>query len=409
MIKTITTDSHSRVYTIEDWLSNQAEKEFLNKYRGSRSVIFKGNISRFDKLFSWDDLNVVLSDLDIQFPRLRLVRDGQTADVKTYSKYVRSNIKNDVYWKCNPEIVQDMIRNGYTLILNKVDRLVPSVRHMSTSMERFFDDDVNANLYFGCSQSTGFAPHWDGHDVYVFQLYGKKRWIVQNGGRKAPLDKDAPNDNSMPDEVLWDGDLCQGDILYLPRGTWHSATAYEEPSLHITFGVSHATGIDFVEWITNKLREDEYFRSDILSLKKSKMWSLSEIEQRFISRLRSTNLDAFDEHRSVKSTHRLGFSFPTSTYDFANFKPLMTSEFKRLVSELKIRQKSDSSFELLAANKAYELSTKYQKIAQFICVNELFNLEAYLAIGTESEISYNEASQLLHLLCKKGIFRNFEK
>lgn len=409
MLKLINSSSSTHVKVLEDWLSGNNQNKFLNQYRGHKSVLFKGNDSRFANLFTWNDLNTILSDLDIQYPRMRLVKDGQTADIKTYSKYVRSNIKNDVYWKCNPEIVQKMIENGHTLILNKVDRLIPTVRYMSTSMERFFGDDVNANLYFGCSRSKGFDPHWDGHDVYVFQLYGKKRWTVRSGGRIAPLDKDTPNSNSMPNEVLWDGDLCQGDILYLPRGTWHSATAYDEASLHITFGVSHASGMDFVEWISNKLREDEYFRTDILSLKKSKRWNLDEIENRVTSRLRSVKLEEFDEHRSVKSTHRLGFSFPTSTQKYAEFSPEVSTVFIRLVSEIKLHPKSDNSFELLAANKAYELNLKYQHIAQFICMNEQFNFEKYLAIGTQSKISHKEASQLLHLLCKKGIFRNFDQ
>jgi hypothetical protein len=49
-------------------------------------------------------------------------------------------------------------------------------------------------------------------------------------------------------------------VLYIPRGHWHEANAQHEPSLHLTLGIYARTGIDFLTWLVDELREDVRWR-----------------------------------------------------------------------------------------------------------------------------------------------------
>ena len=82
------------------------------------------------------------------------------------------------------------------------------------------------------------APHYDDVEIFVIHTQGRKRWRVY-----APLDER----HTLPREVSEDLDraslgppvleetLEPGDVLYLPRGTPHEATALPgEDSVHVT-------------------------------------------------------------------------------------------------------------------------------------------------------------------------------
>lgn len=52
-------------------------------------------------------------------------------------------------------------------------------------------------------------------------------------------------------------------MLYIPRGHWHYALAGESPCLHLTVGIHAKTGIDWLEWLVNDLRQQEAWRKNL--------------------------------------------------------------------------------------------------------------------------------------------------
>jgi len=95
------------------------------------------------------------------------------------------------------------------------------------------------------------------------QLFGKKSWKVYGPSRLHPLSKDVEENATPPQEVLWEGMLEDGDLLYIPRGWWHVATPVNEPTLHLTIGFSNPTGVDLLAWLTDQLRKAEIVRKDL--------------------------------------------------------------------------------------------------------------------------------------------------
>jgi hypothetical protein len=80
--------------------------------------------------------------------------------------------------------------------------------------------------------------------------------------REYPLTDDAKSE-TPPQQPLWEGNLEDGDALCIPRGWWHVAIPVDEPTLHLTVGLHHATGLDFASWYLDRLRASAAVRQDL--------------------------------------------------------------------------------------------------------------------------------------------------
>ena len=80
--------------------------------------------------------------------------------------------------------------------------------------------------------------------------------------RPYPVRSD-PVRHRVPEEAAWSGTLREGDVLYVPRGWWHAAFPMDEPSLHLTVGLWNRTGLDYLQWLGNRLTASELFRQDL--------------------------------------------------------------------------------------------------------------------------------------------------
>jgi len=162
-------------------------------------------------------------------------------------------------------ITNHLYYGGFSLIVNKVQRLWGSVAHMS----RLIHDDILCN-YVSCNLymtppvleakkdnnvRSAFEAHYDWMDVIIIQITGSKLWNVATQPllplsthdlkRKPTLSEHniyLNNVNYSYNEFL----LNVGDVLYIPRGYIHNAsTVYDasnsnkEPSIHLSFGIEH--------------------------------------------------------------------------------------------------------------------------------------------------------------------------
>ncbi len=89
-------------------------------------------------------------------------------------------------------------------------------------------------------------------------------------------------------EAAADLEISAGDALHLPRGWWHLVTPVDEPSVHLTIGATQRTGVHFLAWLSEEMRQESVFRKDLPR-------SLSRDAQvRHLRELRET-LDAYLE------------------------------------------------------------------------------------------------------------------
>ncbi|MFF2465286.1 cupin domain-containing protein [Streptomyces mirabilis] len=172
--------------------------------------------------------------------------------------------RHTVWQRLHPTELHARLAEGASLVIDAVDELHPPVARAAMELERWLRTGVQANLYASWTACEGFGVHWDDHDVVVTQIDGAKRWKLYGPTRTAPMYKDTDEPEPPPEKPVAELVLRPGDMLYLPRGWWHSVAASEgEHSLHLTFGVQTTTGAQLLSWLADDLRRHDVLREDL--------------------------------------------------------------------------------------------------------------------------------------------------
>lgn len=222
-------------------------EQFLEKNWTSKAIEIKNpGEKQFTDLFSWQKLNYLLNFHEFKYPELRLALDGKVQEASA-----------------NENIIK-LCKEGATLIINKVNKLIPEVATLAAEIQYEIGYGTQVNAYCSWPGKQGFSSHYDTHEVFILQVEGKKEWKVFPETLKYPLVEQKSASLTPPDtEPYLSCILEAGDVLYIPRGHWHYALALNVPSLHLTLGVHSKTGIDFLEWMVSQLREQEEWRESL--------------------------------------------------------------------------------------------------------------------------------------------------
>lgn len=255
---------------------------------------FSGDRTRFDSLFGWRDLDNALNQQRLEWPRLRVFRDGLPVAQDDYSEEIRRR-GGTPYRRLRAGKLNTVLASGATLVLDHLDHINPAVCNLAMAIERTLGSSTWVNLYASWGTTRGFDLHWDDHDVFALQLSGSKRWQLHHPTRQWPLQTDV-EDNIPPgaESVPMLVDLSPGDVLYVPHGWWHFASPLEEPSLHLTFGVSVESGIDYLTWLVDQLRADELLR------RRLPRFSSADGRDSHLSEIRTRLLKVLDDSSSME-------------------------------------------------------------------------------------------------------------
>jgi hypothetical protein len=189
---------------------------------------------RFDRLLPWSTINLLLSAKHFGPHQLEVRRDGTAVSPLMYrEKAEQSCVRLDA--------LQALAYQGVSIVINGVDRLVPTVSAVTTLIERHLQRKAWANAYLTFHRNGAFRPHWDSHDVLVLHLSGRKRWRCHGIGAGDPSAFYVFDRGTDPGPVAWEEVLEPGDVLYLPRGEIHAAAVEpDDVSLHLTIGLDAA-------------------------------------------------------------------------------------------------------------------------------------------------------------------------
>lgn len=127
----------------------------------------------------------------------------------------------------------------YSVRFPELRPLSPALERLARALEVLLHQPVTASAFW--SRGGLRAPvHFDDHDLLVVQLRGFKRWFVSSNPSELPntwkgIPKGAPD--LGPHETV---EVKPGDLMYLPRGTYHSVDSDHE-SLHVSIGFTPLT------------------------------------------------------------------------------------------------------------------------------------------------------------------------
>ncbi|HEY3785949.1 MAG TPA: cupin domain-containing protein [Steroidobacteraceae bacterium] len=133
---------------------------------------------------------------------------------------------------------------NYSVRFPELRPLSGALDQLARALEMLLHQPVTASAFW--SRGGLRAPvHCDDHDILVVQLRGAKRWLISKRPSGLPNTwKGIPAEAPDPAEHQ-KLDLLPGDLLYLPRGTFHSVDADVE-SLHISIGFTPLTAREAV-------------------------------------------------------------------------------------------------------------------------------------------------------------------
>lgn len=195
----------------------------------------------FDDLLTTRDVDDLLSRRGLRTPFLRVARDGHTLADADFTR--GGGVGAGVTDQLDDTALLRLFAEGHTLVLQGLHRTHPPVLELAQDLGADLGHPVQVNAYVTPPSSRGFAAHYDVHDVFVLQTAGEKRWRLHAPVQPHPL-RDQPWQDRRPaveqaaaGEPHLEVTLRPGDVLYVPRGWLHSATALGGVSTHLTVGI----------------------------------------------------------------------------------------------------------------------------------------------------------------------------
>jgi ribosomal protein L16 Arg81 hydroxylase len=247
---------------LDELIAPYGAEDFLGAVWGQRMEMLPGQPDRFADLLPWQALNDILRRHRLETPRLRLARGGERISPEDYTTEVQLR-RGGSYRRVRFDALGEQLRGGATLVIDSIDELYGPIDDLAADLERVLRERVQVNCYASFGVLHGFDTHWDDHDVLAVQVHGRKRWRVFGPTRAYPQRRDVEHPEPPSGDPSRDVILSAGGVLHVPRGWWHDATALDEPSVHLTFGVTGATGADLIAWLADDLRKLDIVRQDL--------------------------------------------------------------------------------------------------------------------------------------------------
>lgn len=254
--------------TFADFLSPVAPETFFREIFGKRPLHIPGAAGKFQDLLPWAEWNRMLSLNNYWTPEtLLLYRDAAAIPAAEYC--VPAAVFGDGVLRADPARVERLFADGATVIANYADTLTPALNAAGALLEEALCGYALANIYCSRGGRQGFRSHFDPHEVFAVQVAGEKRWRIYEGRVENPVKHEAfmrrpPGfDEATRKGVLVEVDMRPGDVLYIPRGQYHDATASSATSLHVTYGVQLLNGLDVVGGVLDRALGDAFIRADL--------------------------------------------------------------------------------------------------------------------------------------------------
>jgi ribosomal protein L16 Arg81 hydroxylase len=239
---------------------------FRNEYFGRKPLLISREGRRDTSLLSWQRFNETLAitpfwnedTLKLFFKSRAALRENycDTADLKAGERA-----------PIDPAKVKALMGVGASLVANHLHRVCPEVGAVAHMLEQTFAARVAANVYCSFRGVQAFQTHFDLHDVFAVQAEGEKTWRVYESRADNPTQSLPPGDEiekwlvESRGKLLFEVTMKPGDIMYLPRGQYHDALTGAQASLHVTFGVSPATGLSLFDLLETAVTQESAFRA----------------------------------------------------------------------------------------------------------------------------------------------------
>jgi len=380
--------------TLSYLLNPMNPSEFCDNHYTKKAVYIEGFSEKFKGLFDFSSLNDVLNGSPIPHPTMKLALNG---------KAVASYDATGIIKGC---------RDGATIIIEQIHQYDKEVAKLASSLSRELMEPVQVNTYFSQPDNQAFNTHYDTHDVFIVQTFGQKKWRVFEDTIRNPLFHQKTHGRNYPESPYLECILKAGDLLYIPRGHWHDATANIEQSLHLTIGIYSRTRINFLSWLVDELRDDERWRETFpFELKDADLYNelslstvnhFTQMKELLITKINEPSL-LHDYRKFCISQDRVNrpFSLPFQLLE-APVTDRKYVKFSRPYSQRAMleRNMDKEVLEVIVLGKIFRFSLSAESLLRFIFTSTNFDKQQLLI---SSELSWHDISIILDQFVKESI------
>ena len=237
---------------INELLHPHSVDEFFHEVFEKRPLLVQRQCpDYYGNLLGISDLDDLLKNPVIQSKYIRMHQQGKEIAMSHWSRNGLVNVDH----------ICKLFNQGATFIINGGHRFFPQLDHFCQTVEQQLYYHVQANIYVTPEQSSGFDTHYDDHDVFIMQLAGSKNWRIYKSVIDLPTKSQKHQWGKFdPGTPLLEFDLEQGDMFYIPRGFMHDASASDQLSIHITFGLHPNYLYDLVDEFARSSQQQFLFR-----------------------------------------------------------------------------------------------------------------------------------------------------
>ena len=274
-------------------------KECFEKEYFEKSLLYINSAFDPDE-YGWEEFGQDFFALEPGLGTVRLYRGGRV-DRQVYQQAAQHN--EEIGFKFDKASFSAILNDGGSMVVNRFEKNSRYVADLCRELSELCGHATVGNAYATKGGTGTFGKHWDSHCVFAVQLIGKKHWKVYRPSVDLPLStqngisRAAPTDT----EMVFDGILAAGDVLYIPRGWWHEVHPIAgQPSLHIAVGIHTPKVIDYLKWLLmNKMSSQIVFRES-MSLTKFDDASIAEAAQLLMSS--SISSESYEEYLNALKT-----------------------------------------------------------------------------------------------------------
>jgi ribosomal protein L16 Arg81 hydroxylase len=379
--------------TLQSLIDPLPVESFLADYWEKKAVYIPANgVRNFRTLFSWHELNRLLN-----FGRLR------------YPEDIRLVQLDDLTPGSGPSDWIERCQRGATLVINRLQQLVPQLADLTAQLRTELGHRTQVNMYCSWPSYQGLNCHYDGHEVLILQVEGMKEWFVGPAMLKWPTEKGRCGDAQVTPNPYLHVTLHPGDVLYIPRGHCHHAVALDEPSIHLTVGITCRTGIDWLHWLADELTADEGWRENLPLALDGNASAMTRHVAALTERLRAVLKDGdiiaeayADQHSSLTSSRRAEVSLPEQAgYGVSEYDKNTRFRTPKYGSS-RVRQFSDQHCLILLRNKQIDVAGVSPTALRHVLERDSFTLTEVAECLPELDLEA-DIKPLLWRLVKEGV------
>ena len=193
-------------------LEPHTAEEFLASSWGQTYKHIRGRRGKFASLLPWERLNEILRQHRLDFPRLRLMREGKSLPVTSYLRHTASGARGkQPVPRLQPVKFTEQLRAGATLVLDAVHELHEPLEELVAELEFFF----RAALHDPNTPDGTLRALICTGDDHEFYLQGRAQALGLYG-EVAPHPLNGDTDNPRLRGPRLGSDARNGDFLTSP-------------------------------------------------------------------------------------------------------------------------------------------------------------------------------------------------